>query len=126
MQEFRHFELGAGIVANAQLRRAHDDWGVVSAGELTAFRSGDVDQEAVLAAARRLQENVQFVAWLPIAHEMQLEQAQVNQRRLEKATDLLTILEKLQIDGSGYSVTKHSAAGTPGSVDVQKDQWEIP
>ena len=62
MQEFRHFELGAGILTNQQLRRALDDWGVVTAEEFVELRNDSVDLVAVQAAAERLQANESFVA----------------------------------------------------------------
>lgn len=89
MQEFRHFELGAGVLTNRQLRDAHLNWRIVRQAELVQFRKDDVDKAEVLAAAYRLQANTEFVAWLPIAHEMQLELAEINQSRKDMAIALL-------------------------------------
>ena len=96
MQEFRHFQLGAGVLTNQQLRQAHVDWGVVSADEFEEFRGHAVDLVGVQAAAERLQANDSFVAWLPIAHEMQLELARINNDRQQRANELLEILNRLQ------------------------------
>jgi hypothetical protein len=96
MQEFRHFELGAGVLTNQQLRRAHVDWGIVRADELEEFRNDTVDLIAIKAAAERLQANHSFVAWLPIAHEMQLELARINGARQQRANVLLEILNRLR------------------------------
>jgi hypothetical protein len=96
MQEIRHFEFGAGILTNKQRRQAHDDWGVVSAEEILEFRNDTPDLVAVQAAAERLQANDKFVAWLPIAHQMQLELARINSERQQRANVLLDILRKLR------------------------------
>jgi hypothetical protein len=96
MQEFRHFELAAGILTNRQLRRMHDEWFIVSAAELAAVKDDPVDESQVLQAANRLQEDSEFVAWLPIAYEMQRELIGSNQERLDRANELLGILQNLQ------------------------------
>ena len=96
MQEFRHFELAAGILTNRQLRRMHDEWFVVSATEVAALKDEPVDEAEVLDAANRLQADTDFVGWLPIAYEMQREAIDGNQERLDRATELLGILKALQ------------------------------
>jgi hypothetical protein len=99
MQEIRHFEFGAGVLTNKQHRQAHDDWGVVSAGEIVEFRNDTVDLVAVRAAAERLLANERFVTWLPIAHQMQMELANINRERQRRANVLLDILRSLQNGG---------------------------
>lgn len=96
MQEFRHFELGAGVLTNQQIRRAQDDWGMVSADELEEFRNAPVDLAGVQAAAERLRANDDFIAWLPVAYEMQLDLAMVNRERQQRAEILLQILRRFQ------------------------------
>jgi len=96
MQEFRHFELAAGTLTNQQLRRAHDEWFIVSATELAAIIDEPVDESEVLDAANRLSANRDFVAWLPVAYEMQREAIDSNQERLDRATKLVGILRSLQ------------------------------
>jgi hypothetical protein len=94
MQEFRHFELGAGVLSNRQLREAHLSWRVVRQEELVQFRKDSVEEAEVLAAARRLQANTEFVAWLPIAHEMQLGIGETNQDRMNLANAMLDKLRE--------------------------------
>ena len=94
MQEFRHFELGAGVLSNRQLRDAHLRWRIVRQEELVQFRKDSVAEAEVLSAARRLQANTEFVAWLPVAHEMQLEIGEVNQDRMNLANALLNKLRE--------------------------------
>ena len=48
MQEFRHFELGAGILTNVMLRKAHVDWRIVSSDELAQFRNDVVDDAGLV------------------------------------------------------------------------------
>ncbi|MDX1403737.1 MAG: DUF6090 family protein [Woeseiaceae bacterium] len=92
MQEFRHFVLAAGVLTNRQARRAEDDWGIVSASELEAFREAPVNLDDVRASAERLSANAELVAWLPIAYGMQREQATEQHARLDRARSLLDIL----------------------------------
>jgi hypothetical protein len=94
MQEFRHFELAAGMLTNRQLRRAHDEWFIVSGEELAAIENEPVDPVEVKAAAERLRQNKDLVAWLPIAYEMQLELIDSNQERLDRALTLRALLEE--------------------------------
>ena len=92
MQEFRHFELGAGILPNSLLTQMHLTWRVVNEEELDGFRGDPVDLDQVAAAAERLQQQTDFVNWLPIAHEMQTEILETNAERLERARHLLITL----------------------------------
>ncbi len=94
MQEFRHFELAAGTLTNRQLKRAADEWFIVSNAEVDKIENDPVDAAEVLAAAKRLQQNESFVAWLPIVYEMQLELIDSNQERLDRAAALLELLGK--------------------------------
>ena len=94
MQEFRHFELAAGTLTNRQLKRAADEWFIVSKAEVDKIENDPVDAAEVLAAAKRLQQNESFVAWLPIVYEMQLELIDSNQERLDRAAALLELLGK--------------------------------
>ena len=94
MQEFRHFELAAGTLTNRQLKRAADEWFIVSNAEVDKIENDPVDAAEVLVAAKRLQQNESFVAWLPIVYEMQLELIDSNQERLDRAAALLELLGK--------------------------------
>jgi len=94
MQEFRHFELAAGTLTNRQLKRAADEWFIVSHAEVDKIENDPVDAAEVLVAAKRLQQNESFVAWLPIVYEMQLELIDSNQKRLDRAAALLELLGK--------------------------------
>lgn len=93
MQEFRHFELVAGVLTNRQTRTAEDEWGIVDAQELNAFKNAAVDLDEVRAAAERLRHDTELVAWLPIAYGMQQELAASHRARLERARQLLDSLK---------------------------------
>ena len=94
MQEVRHFERGAGILDNRLSRDAKDRWGIVRADELTAIRQDGVDLEAVRAAVERFVARDEFIAWLPVSYEMQIEAAAMNAERRLRASRLIDLLQE--------------------------------
>ena len=89
MQELRHFELAAGILPHALLRKIAVDFGIVRAESMHEIRQYQVNMAQLDEAVTRMQERTDFIAWLPIAYEMQIEIADVNSARRDRAKRLL-------------------------------------
>ena len=92
MTEFRHFELAAGILTNAQYVWMQDEIGYVSPGVPSDVEFTAAQLDSLVEAAQRLKDSPDFVAWLPEARSMQIELADTHERRLRRAQALLTIL----------------------------------
>lgn len=92
MQEVRHFERGAGILDHRTSRDAKDRWGIVGNDELIAARQEKVDLDALTSAVERFIERDEFIAWLPISYEMQIEAAAMNAERRKRAQHLIDLL----------------------------------
>jgi hypothetical protein len=89
MQEVRHFERAAGIVDHQMARDTKDRWGIVDDEGLNVARQESVNPEAVRAAVERFVERDEFIAWLPISYEMQIDAAQMNAERQTRAQRLI-------------------------------------
>lgn len=94
MIEFRYFELSAGVVTLEQYRFVQDRWFVVNPRNLQEVRDAQPQQAGVRAAAGRLSENKELLAWLPKVRGLQVEQAVAHTARLENARSLLSTLQE--------------------------------
>lgn len=93
MVEFRHFELSAGILTAEQMRLVQDRWFVVNEEKLSQLQEVDPPGDEILAAAERLRENAELLAWLPRVSGLQIDQLNVLGLRKDRA---LTLLETLR------------------------------
>lgn len=91
--ESRHFALAAGILSNEQEMMIQDRWLFFRPYNIDAVREFEPDPDAVAAAANRLRQRPEFIAWLPYIRSMQLEQIAVHGDRLNKARSVLLALE---------------------------------
>ena len=89
MIEFRYFELSAGIATLEQYRYVQDRWFIVNAGNLEEVRDSRPEEAGVRAAARRLTERKELLAWLPRVRDLQIDQIHGHTARLENARSLL-------------------------------------
>ncbi len=104
MSESRHFELAAGVLNFEQSRLVQDTWYVVAPGDLEAFDSATLDMSELHASVERFRSRGELLAWLPELRHLQIEQIVVNESRLEKAKDVLTLLR-------AYATNLDSSAG---------------
>ena len=91
--EHRHFELGAGILSLEQQRYIQEHWQFFDPDAMERPRTEQPGIGGIPEAARRLQERPEFIAWLPYVRSMQLEQMGVHGMRLERARNVLRLLE---------------------------------
>lgn len=92
MIEFRYFELSAGIVTLEQYRFVQDRWFVVNSRNIQEVRDARPEAAGVRAAAERLSERKELLAWLPKVRGLQVEQILAHTARLENARSLLNTL----------------------------------
>ena len=90
--EFRHFELAAGVLSYEQEVFIQDNWRILSPRNFELAKASQGEVGDILAAARRLQERPQLIAWLPYVRDMQLEQLALQGVRGERAQPVLTML----------------------------------
>jgi len=90
--EFRHFELAAGVLSHEQEVFIQDTWRLFTPDDFAAARASQNENEDVLAAAKRLQARPEFIAWLPYVRDMQMEQIEVHEMRLDRARGVLDTL----------------------------------
>ena len=93
MTESRHFQLAAGILSIEQEVLMQDNWLYFRPNNIDAAREFEPDPEAVAAAADRLRQRPEFIAWLPYSRSMQLDQIDVHRDRLGRARSVLRALE---------------------------------
>jgi len=91
--EFRYFELSAGIVTLEQYKFVQDRWFVVNSSKLQEVRDSRPEEAGVMAAAERLREDEELLAWLPKVRGMQIEQSMAHTARLKNARSLLSTLK---------------------------------
>jgi hypothetical protein len=94
MIEFRYFELSADVVTLEQYRFVQDRWFVVNPSNLQEVRDAQPVEAGVRAAAERLSENKELLAWLPKVRGLQVEQTMAHTVRLENARSLLSTLQE--------------------------------
>ena len=97
MIEFRYFELSAGIATLEQYREVQDRWFVVNAARLNELQDLHPAAAEVMAAAERLRADAELLAWLPRVRELQNDQIQANNGRLENARSLLNTLQEYAV-----------------------------
>lgn len=83
--EFRHFNLAAGVLSHEQEVFVQDNWRMFGPDDMAKARTSQREKANVLAAAQRLQERREFIAWLPYVRDMQLEQISTHGMRLDRA-----------------------------------------
>ncbi len=93
MTEFKHFELGAGVLTNKQIVWLQDNVGIAWRDKLARIDQSGIDVTAVLAAGKRFRENTALVAWLTEARNMQIELADTHSNRKSRAVALLGLLK---------------------------------
>ena len=91
--EFRHFELSAGILTMEQEIYMQDNWLFIRPDNIAEARKARPDVSEVIAAAERLQNRPELVAWLPTVRSMQLEQIAVHEDRKRLAQHALDTLQ---------------------------------
>ena len=69
-----------------------DTWRIFSPDNFETAKASQPETANVLAAAKRLQERPQLVAWMPYVRSMQLEQIEVHSTRLDRARVALETL----------------------------------
>lgn len=92
MVEFRHFELSAGILTAEQMRFVQDRWFVVNEEKLSQVQEADPPIGEIVAAAKRLRANAEFLDWLPRVSGLQIDQLNMLNWREERADSLLETL----------------------------------
>lgn len=90
--EFRHFELVAGVLTEEQALFVQDAAPIITPNELDEVRELETNVDEVVAAARRLEQRQDLVAWLPYVRSLQLEQIAVHSWRIDLANDALDVL----------------------------------
>jgi hypothetical protein len=100
--EFHHFKLSAGVLNLEQAMFMQDTWPIFTPSNFDTVKAIQREKSDVLAAANRLHERPQLIAWLPQVRAMQLEQIGVHSTRLERAQLALENLNDYarEIDGS--------------------------
>jgi len=91
--EFRHFELAAGILTMEQEIYLQDNWLFFRPDNIAEARKARPDASEVIAAAERLQNRPELVAWLPTVRSMQMEQIAVHEDRKKLAQHALDALQ---------------------------------
>ena len=92
--EFRHFELAASVLSHEQEVLLQDNWLFFRPDDFDEIQQTLTDLPQVIAAAERLQQRSDLVAWLPYVRSMQLEQIVVHGTRLERAQNVLRKLNE--------------------------------
>jgi len=70
-----------------------DRWLFFWPDAMEAPRSEQPEIEGILDSARRLQNRPDFIAWLPYVRQMQAERTEVHGMRLERAGNVLGLLQ---------------------------------
>jgi hypothetical protein len=100
--EHRHFELGAGILSPEQERYMQEHWLFFDPDNMDEPRAERPEVGGIAEAAQRLAARSDFVAWLPYVRQIQLEQVEVHQMRLERARELLRQLRDQTARSDGH------------------------
>ena len=83
--EFRHFELAAGVLSHEQEVFIQDNWRLFGPDDFAIANASQLEGANILATTKRLQEQPEFIAWLPYVRDMQLEQISIHGKRLDRA-----------------------------------------
>ena len=90
--EHRHFELAAGVLSHEQEIFVQDNWRIFVPGKTDDIENVSPDLKQVSAAAQRLGERPELIAWLPQVRALQIEQIGTHRQRLERAKSVLDVL----------------------------------
>jgi hypothetical protein len=93
MIEFRYFELAADVVTPEQYQFVQDRWFVVNSKNIQEVRDARPDAAGVRAAAERLSQRRELLAWLPKVRGLQVEQIRAHSARLDRSRALLSVLQ---------------------------------
>jgi hypothetical protein len=92
MQEFRHFELVAGVLSTEQAKWVQDNLRIANPDRELPQETTGLEIDGIVEAAVRLSNMPEAIAWLPEARGMQEELVVTHSNRLERAKALLEIL----------------------------------
>ncbi len=92
--EFRHFKLVAGILTLEQEIYIQDNWLVIGRRNIEQLRNAEPDLARVLAAAERLSEHPELVAWLPQLRQLHKERILTSTMLIERAQVFVDALQK--------------------------------
>jgi hypothetical protein len=92
MQEFRHFEVVAGVLSTEQAKWVQDNLRIANPDRELPQEATGLEIDGIVEAAVRLSNMPEAIAWLPEARGMQLELIGTHTNRLERAKALLEIL----------------------------------
>jgi hypothetical protein len=98
MTEIRHFEFATKILSNKQRVWVQDNYYIYNPRTVDDVKYPESKIDAVIDAARRLQNSPDFITWLPEARGLQLELMKTNEVRLDRAETLLEVLTDPGID----------------------------
>ena len=90
--EFRHWELAAGVLSPAQAQWLQDNRIFALPANVALLRKTKQDTEEIMAAADRLVADQDLVDWLPQVREMQTYLIWTLERQVERAADVLDVL----------------------------------
>ena len=90
--EFRHWELVAGVLSPAQTQWLQDNRVFALPSNVALLRKTKQDTEEVMATADRLVADQDLVDWLPHVREMQTYLIWSLERQVERADDVLDVL----------------------------------
>jgi hypothetical protein len=92
--EHRHFELVAGVLNHEQEVFVQDTMRVLNPDDMEDIENAQLDSAQVQAAAQRLSERPELIAWLPYVRNLQIEQMGVHQMRLDRGNAVLVELRR--------------------------------
>jgi len=92
MQEFRHFELVTSVMNSEQSIWVQDNLRIANPDREIPTEATGLEIDGIVAAAVRLSDMPEAIAWLPVARGMQEELVETHTNRLERAQALLEIL----------------------------------
>ena len=84
-QEFRHFELSSGVLNHEQSRYVQNNWYVVNPQKMDEIRAETYDLDEIQSIVERFRSRPDLIDWLSNVHELQVDQIDTNNRRLEFA-----------------------------------------
>jgi hypothetical protein len=90
--EFRHWELAAGILSHQQAQWLQDNSIFALPANVQLLHESEQDRAGVMATAERLAENQALIDWLPQIREMQIYFIFSLDRQIERAKAVLEVL----------------------------------
>jgi hypothetical protein len=92
--EFRHWELAAGVLSSAQAQWLQNNWVFALPANVPLLRQTSQDVKEVAATAERLAADQDLVDWLPQVREMQVYFIFSLERQAEEAESVLNVLRE--------------------------------